>query len=208
MKTHASYIYSAYSFISTLPEDRISQIGNFEFNGIPIPSFDEEYGTFCNKIITDILTKKTKKHMDIFNMELEKCSSVELLRLNKIITKKKYLSEADKENIQKSHENFLKTKYFDILNHFFEKNELHIFFHHNYSILEQKIKQDRENINEKFKVNKQKNCTDTDEQKYTNINEQKQVGTYYTFREKESYKEKTVIVKSKDFENDFGDDKE
>lgn len=42
MKSHASYIYSAYSFISTLPEDRISQIGNLEINGIPIPSFDEE----------------------------------------------------------------------------------------------------------------------------------------------------------------------
>lgn len=42
MTKRASYIYSAYSFIHSLPEEQITQIGNLTVEGNPIPSLDED----------------------------------------------------------------------------------------------------------------------------------------------------------------------
>lgn len=42
MKEHASYVFSAYSSILALPEEKILQVGNQFKNGYPIPSFDED----------------------------------------------------------------------------------------------------------------------------------------------------------------------
>ena len=42
MNTHASYVYSAYSFIDTLTEEQLCQVGHLSADGIPIPSFDED----------------------------------------------------------------------------------------------------------------------------------------------------------------------
>ena len=42
MNTPASYIYSAYSFIDSISEEQLCQVGNLSVDGIPIPSFDED----------------------------------------------------------------------------------------------------------------------------------------------------------------------
>lgn len=42
MTKHASYIYSSYSFIHSLPIENVLRVGSLDVDGIPIPSFDED----------------------------------------------------------------------------------------------------------------------------------------------------------------------
>lgn len=42
MSTPAAYIYSAYSFIKSLSDDELLQVGNLSTEGTPIPSFDQD----------------------------------------------------------------------------------------------------------------------------------------------------------------------
>ena len=58
MNTHASYIYSAYSFINSISEEQLYQVGSLSVDGIPIPSFDE-----------DLLIKLCKDAKRIFKNE-------------------------------------------------------------------------------------------------------------------------------------------
>lgn len=65
MNSHASYIYSAYSFIHSLDEEKLSQVGNLYAEGNLIPSFDEDLLiSLCQDVISIIKNEKS-------NMEIE-----------------------------------------------------------------------------------------------------------------------------------------
>lgn len=58
MNKHASYIYDAYSFIHSLPNEQLLQVGNLEVEGSPIPSFDEDLLISLCEDVTKIFEKE------------------------------------------------------------------------------------------------------------------------------------------------------
>ena len=53
MSRAASYILSSYSFIHSLTQEELLDVGHGEKNGIPIPSFDE-------KVLLDLCSEAKK----------------------------------------------------------------------------------------------------------------------------------------------------
>lgn len=160
------------------------------------PSIDTDFSNECNLILYPLESIGIKKNRSLYSLELQKSAESELECLKKRITGNVFLSEEEIDLFTKTHFNFLKTEFFDIIKISCEEKIHNIIYQENYDILENQMKADKEKINNIFKsfIEKNKIRKNIKEQ---DVKKKIQEGANYCMKETENIREIKIVIQTK-----------
>lgn len=157
------------------------------------PLIDIEFDKECNQNVNDIIESINYKYNSIIRKELQARSAQNLEYLSNTIKKEKFISKAKRWHILNSHNHFLKTQYFDIVQHLTHANDFTFVYEKNISVFKKQFDLDKIEINKYFKeldlVNEK---IKNEEKSIVKIKEQ----LNYNIKEVENVKELRVLVDS------------